>query len=213
MHCTDACVFPYPVGDTSVRRMALGARELGLDSLVAFGGAAGVFHGVTVVKGVQLEGTEIRQILGALKRSKSDSSLICVNAGDNSFNRALMNISGIRVIRNLPASPKKSFDQVTARMAADKRVAVDIDLSCLIRLRGPARQKAILRYSDVAMLQEKFGFPITLSSGARSVLEMRSERDMKSLCTLINIPEDQAEEALRAVGTLFNPEEPVKVVQ
>jgi ribonuclease P/MRP protein subunit RPP1 len=193
--------------------MALGAREMGFDSLVAFGAEPGVYHGITIVKGVQLEGMEIRQILGAMKRAKSDSSLICANAGDNSFNRALMNIPGIRVLRNLHASPKKSFDQVTARMASDKRVAVDIDLSSLIQLRGSARQKAIQRYSDAVMLQDKFGFPFTLSTGARSILEMRSGRDMKALCTLIDLPESGVEDALRAVGTLCNPEGPVKVVQ
>ena len=35
MKITDACVYPYPVGDSSVRRFALEARSFGYDSIVA----------------------------------------------------------------------------------------------------------------------------------------------------------------------------------
>ncbi len=41
MKITDACVYPYPFGDSSVRRMALEARSLGFDRLVAAGVSSG----------------------------------------------------------------------------------------------------------------------------------------------------------------------------
>ena len=43
MKITDAAVFPYPCGDTSVRRLALEARSLGFDSLVAADTTPGQF--------------------------------------------------------------------------------------------------------------------------------------------------------------------------
>ncbi len=51
MKITDACVYPYPCGDSSVRRMALEARSLGFDRLVAAGVSSGEHFGIEVLHG------------------------------------------------------------------------------------------------------------------------------------------------------------------
>ena len=45
MKITDACVYPYPCGDSSVRRMALEAKALGFDRLVANDTPSGEVYG------------------------------------------------------------------------------------------------------------------------------------------------------------------------
>ena len=57
MKITDACVYPYPVGDSSVRRFAIEARSFGYDSIVTADTPAGEVCGVTVIPGVFLAGS------------------------------------------------------------------------------------------------------------------------------------------------------------
>ncbi|MEI7648924.1 MAG: RNase P subunit p30 family protein, partial [Methanomicrobiales archaeon] len=85
------------------------------------------------------------------------------------------------------------------------RVAVDIDLSPIILGRSVARQRAIHRYMDILVLEQRFEFPITLSSHARSLLDMRNVRDIAGLCSLIGMDVPDVERALAGVGTVLTP--------
>ena len=62
MKITDACVYPYPAGDSSIRRLALEARAYGYDSIVAMDTPAGEIHGVTVLSGMYLAGATAKDV-------------------------------------------------------------------------------------------------------------------------------------------------------
>ena len=116
------------------------------------------------------------------------------------------------MVRHLHKTEKNSFDHVIARIMADNRVAVDIDIKPLIMGNGSWRQKAFQRYRDILNLHDRFGFPLTLSSNARSVTEMVSVRDIIHLASLIGLDEEDAKKALGSVSSLIEPAGPVKVV-
>ncbi len=99
-------------------------------------------------------------------------------------------------------------------MAADSRVALDLDLSPLISGRGIARQRAIHRYRDILILEQRFGFPITLSSHARSILDMRAAREITGLCSLLGMDISGVEKAFSGVDIITTPPDPaVKVIR
>ena len=81
--------------------------------------------------------------------------MVSVSARDNGFNRAVIGLKGVHILRGIHAADKTAFDHVTAKMAADNNVAVDIDLSVLIAARGIARQRAIHRYRDILILEQQ----------------------------------------------------------
>jgi ribonuclease P/MRP protein subunit RPP1 len=213
MIATDGLVHPYPNGDSSLRRMALEARELGFDSIVAteWDHCDGV-PGIVVTPGVLISANTVRGVISQLKRTGDANSLVLVNAGDNAFNRSVLSLKGIHILRNLHTTHKHSFDHITGRMAAEKGVAVDLDLRPLIHLRGNIRQKVLYRYQDLVRLQDRFGFPLTLSSNALSVLDQRSVRDMMHLTALFGLDKGRAGEALGTIGRLLSPERAVRVV-
>ena len=213
MRCTDACVYPFPLGDSSVRRMAQEAGELGLDSIVAVGARGCIFRGVEVVGGTVIQGTNPGEVQAALRKLGGDPGILMANAGDYAFNKALLHMSRVRVLRGIHATPRNSFDHILSRMAAERQVAVDLDLSLLVSGRDYARQKALQRYADLARLQSRTGFPLTLSSGARSILQMKSTRDMISLCRLFGLDEDGVEEAFLGIANILRPEKAVEVVE
>lgn len=209
MKITDAAVFPYPCGDTSVRRMALEAQALGFDSLVAIDTPSASFDGMDVLSGVLIQDAPVRDVIARVKRAKDSGAVVLVNARDNGFNRAVIVLRGVHVLRGIHAADKAAFDQVTAKMAADNHVAVDIDLSPLIVSRGIARQRAIHRYRDLLTFRRRFGFPVTISTSARSYLDLRAVRDITGLCSLIGMDMEDVEQALGGVGHVTSRPDPV----
>ena len=136
MKITDAAVWPFPSGDSSVRRMALEAADLGFDSLVAIDTPAGEFYGVSVRSGMVIRDAPVRDVISRVKRAKNTGCVASVQCGDNGFNRAVIAIRGVHILRGVHAADRTAFDHVAAKMAADNRVAVDLDLSPLISGRG-----------------------------------------------------------------------------
>jgi ribonuclease P/MRP protein subunit RPP1 len=205
MKITDAAVFPFPCGDTSVRRLALEAKSLGFDSLVAIDTPAGSFDGMEVLSGVIIQDAAMKDVIARVKRGKDSGMMVSVAARDNGFNRAVIGLKGVHILRGIHAADKNAFDHVTAKMAADTNVAIDIDLSLLIAARGLSRQRAIHRYRDVLTFERRFEFPVTLSSNARSYLQLRAVREITGLCSLIGMDIRDVEKALDSVGRVTAP--------
>jgi len=207
MKITDACVVPYPAGDSSVRRLALEARSLGFDSIVALAAKAETVCGVDVVSGVYLAGLSAKDVQSRAKKCRGTGTVVSVQAGDNGFIRTVANTRGVHILRGIYAADKHAFDHVTAKIAADNNTAIDIDLAPIIFGRGHQRQKAIHRYLDVMVLERRFEFPLTISSSARSVLGMRAVREMTGLCSLFGMDETGVQAALDGVARVTAPEE------
>ncbi len=199
MKITDACVFPYPAGDSSLRRLALEARSCGYDSIVAADTPAAEVFGIAVIPGTFLTGIPAREVQKQAKQSRGTGAVIAVAMGDNGFNRAVAGTNGVHILRGIGAADKRAFDHVAAKIAADNMTALDIDLSSLLFGRGHARQKAIHRYLDLMILYRRFEFPLTISSSAHSVLDMRAVREVTGLCSLFGMGETDVQAALAGV--------------
>jgi ribonuclease P/MRP protein subunit RPP1 len=176
--------------------------NLGFDGLVAAATASGEFAGIEVCSGILIERTATKDIINRVRREKNTKTVLSVQAGDNAFNRAMISLKGVHIIRGIQLADKTAFDHVAAKMAADNQVAIDIDLSPLVSGRGISRQRAIHRYRDVLVLERRFEFPITISSHARSILEMRAVREIAGLCTLLDMEISDIEMALSGVDTI-----------
>jgi ribonuclease P/MRP protein subunit RPP1 len=213
MACVDACVIPYPEGDSSIQRMALEARELGFDGIVCIGSAfRGRINGITVLSGMILHPSSMKDVINSIRKYTDTVDCILLNAGDAKFNRAALSYHGIHILRGVHTAYKHGLDHVSAKNAADSNIAIDIDLSVLIRARGISRQRALQCYRDLIGLQRRFEFPLTISTGARSILELRSKREIANICALFGMEEDEVSRALGTVDRLLAPGSPVEVL-
>jgi ribonuclease P/MRP protein subunit RPP1 len=213
MKITDACVYPRPSGDSSVRRMALEAHELRFDSLIAVDTPACDYAGVHVASGVVIGDIPAQDIAVRMKRHRATGTFVSVQAGDNGHNRAVLGMKGIHILCGIHRTDRYAFDHVTAKMAADNGVAIDVSLAPVIRERGVVRQRALDRYFDLMLLCRRFEFPLVISTHARSVLEMRSVREFSALASVIGLDIPDVERALSNAGRLPSPSSAVKVVQ
>jgi len=211
MTTTDTGLCPFPAGDSSIWRMALEARALGFDSLVAIGVPSGEYYGIPIREGIMIRDLPAKDAAAKARRS-ADGRLVMVRAGDNGFNRAMLGVRSMDVLCGIEHADRYAFDHVTAKMAADNNVAVDISLAPLIRKRGPARQKALDRYRDILMLSRKFSFPLVLSTHADSVLSMRSVREVSGLAAMIGFDLPEIGEALGFAGSYSSGRSPVREV-
>jgi ribonuclease P/MRP protein subunit RPP1 len=205
MKITDACVCPYPCGDSSVRRMALEAKNLGFERLVAIDTPSADFYGIEVCTGIIIKGTPLKDIITRIKRERNNEAVISVDAGDNGFNRAVIGLKGVHIIRGIQSAEKTAFDHVAARMAADNRVAIDLDLSVLLSGRGITRQRAMHRFRDVLILEQRFEFPLTISSYAHSILDMRAVREITGICSLLGMDIPDVEKGFFGVDLITAP--------
>jgi ribonuclease P/MRP protein subunit RPP1 len=213
MKITDACVFPYPYGDSSVRRMALEAKNLGFDRLVAINTPPADCFGIEICTGVIIKGIPLKDIISRIKKERNTEALVSVEAGDNSFNRSVISLKGVHSIRSIQSAEKNAFDHVAAKMAADNRVAIDLDLSVIVSGRGSTRQRAMHRFLDVLILEQRFEFPLTLSSFAHSVLDMRAVREITGLCSIIGMDIPDVEKAFSGVDFIMSsPDRSVTVI-
>ena len=210
MPLIDGCIHPYPEGDSSLRRMALEARELGFDQVVATGGS-GEFPGV--LRGTVITAPSIKEVVSALQGIPRGEGVVMVTSGDLAFNRAVIGLRGVRVLRGLHRSPKGAFNHVAAREAEAKGVAVELDLSPLVEIRGVQRQRVISRYRELLDLHRRYHFPFTLASNARSILAQRPVRDMVFLARLFGMEEGEVTGALSSLDSILSGRSPVQVVR
>jgi ribonuclease P/MRP protein subunit RPP1 len=190
--------------------MAIEARELGFDQVVAADGSGDV---PGVLRGTIITAPSVKEVVSALQGIPRGERVIMVKAGDLAFNRGAIGLRGIRVLREIHRSPKGAFNHVAAREAEARGVAVEIDLSPLVQERGVQRQRAISRYREILRLHRRYGFPFTMASNARSILGQRSVRDMILLARLFGMEEAEVMEALSSLDSILAGRSPVRVVR
>ena len=210
MPLIDGCIHPYPEGDSSLRRMALEARELGFDQVVATGTTGDV---PGVLRATVISAPSVKEVISALQGIPRGDGVVMVASGDLAFNRGVIGLRGVRVLKGIHRSPRGAFNHVAAREAEAKGVAVDLDLSPLIEGRGIQRQRVIARYRELLDLHRRYGFSFTLASNARSILGQRSVRDLGFLARVFGMEEGEVTGALSSLDSILSGHSPVQVVR
>lgn len=167
-------------------------------------------YGVEIVRGAVIKAENFKDFQNQVKKYDS-VPIVAVNAGDNAFNRSVLSSGRINILKGMDNAPKNAFDDVCAVNALEKSVAVDIDLSPIIRKRGIARQKALAAYADILKFHRKYGFMLTISSGARTYTQLRGVREISNLCSLFGMTDEETASALNSVSALVNPQDAVTV--
>ncbi|MFH0967841.1 MAG: RNase P subunit p30 family protein [Methanobacteriota archaeon] len=213
MQCIDGCVFPFPVGSFSVNRAINELKNLGYTGLVACGLEKEIVpeqSGFSIFKGRYIRLPGIREIQKEIQIASREGSLCIVRAGEGGVNRSILTSSGVHVLSDLHNAPKNAFDRVCAQYAADHGVAIDIRITPLRELRGTPRERVIREYEEILLLQNRYEFPLIISSGAMSPFDLRSPRAIEALLIGIGMEKDLIQDSFTTIPRLLEGNKPVQ---
>ncbi|HPE63761.1 MAG TPA: RNase P subunit p30 family protein [Methanothrix sp.] len=206
-------VHSLPEGSDSASRMALAAKKLGYSGIIIsnhtssgrpFGlDAAGLVAGIEVAIGSEITASDQRSLHARAASLRERADFIAVHGGDEKINRAACEDPNVDLLAH-PHRGRAGIGVAAARAARDNQVAIALDLSPMIRLRGAGRvrwMEAVKR--DMGVI-EKFDLNIMITTGARSHLDLRSPRDLVAMAGLLGLERDRAVEALALPKTILD---------
>jgi ribonuclease P/MRP protein subunit RPP1 len=214
MQCIDGCVFPFPAGTHSVARIISELRGLGFTGAVVCNISEKQIqnNSFSVFPARYITGPSLRDIQKEIQAALREKIPCLVRAGDEGMNRVILTTPGVRILCDLHTAPKNSFDRVCAQSAAEREIAVDIRISPLCELRGVPRQRVIRLYEEILLLQNRYEFPLVISSGAFSPAGMRSPRAMNALLTELGMEKGLIEQSFATFPELIRDHSPVQRV-
>jgi ribonuclease P/MRP protein subunit RPP1 len=107
---------------------------------------------------------------------------------------------------NFPFNHKRcAFDSAEAELASRSNTALEIDTAQLVKAKPQSLLYNLIQVRRAIENAKRYDIPIVVSSGATSVYDIRSPRDLASLMQLINL---SGEQALNSISKI-----PVSIVQ
>ncbi len=205
MHCIDGCTFPYPSGSCSVSRT--------VHELKALGYTGGVICNTPIpeletpdfqiIPARNIRRGSVRELQKDIQETTKRRMYCMVQAGENKMNRTFLTMPGVHALSELHNSPKNAFDRFCAQIAAERNVAVDIRVRPLWELRGISRQRVIRLYEEILLLQNRYEFHLTISSGALTPLDMRGPRAIETILTEIGMDRDLIRKSFDSIPNLM----------
>jgi ribonuclease P/MRP protein subunit RPP1 len=164
--------------------------------------AAGAVLGIKVAFGLEVVASNPRTLHSRVANARSRSPFVAVHGGSEEINRAACENPEVDVLIH-PEEGRKVLSIATAKAAQINQVAIGFDLSPLIRLRGNARSRWLQIVHRNIILARKFDLAVTLTTCARSRLDLRAPRDLQALAEMAGFESFEVEEALKFPGRLL----------
>ncbi|MCD1296150.1 ribonuclease P [Methanocella sp. CWC-04] len=197
----DLNVHAYPEGATTISRFINAAKNSGYSG-ICISYHSDLFQnikdsypaeeGFTVLSGVEISVHKANELRRQVDRYRNKVDVVLVHGGDEAINRAACEDSRVDILSHPHTGKTSGINHVIAKLAADKYVAVEFDLSYILCGKGGSRVKALSNYRTNLGLVKKYGAPYVITSSPRSLYDMRDIRSMISLCTLFDMSEEDA---------------------
>ena len=193
-----------PEGSDSPSRLGLAAKHLGYDGIIICNSEPGnIFrpeasekiNGVSISFGARVVANTPRSMLSRVDSFRSKYPFIAVCGGSEEINRAACENPIVDVLIH-PGNGKHILEISSARAAKLNQVAIGIDLSPLIWLRGSSRSKWMSVIGRSLDLIRKFDLDIMITAGCRSHLDLRAPRDLLALAEIVGLERTEAERAM-----------------
>ncbi|PWR69943.1 RNase P subunit p30 family protein [Methanospirillum lacunae] len=205
MQYIDGCVFLFQSGSCSINRAISELKELGYNGMVACGINQNQIpkDNFQIIPARYIKGANLKKIQRDAQDPIGKDQYCMAQAGENGLNRSLLTLSGVHTLCDLHIAPKNAFDRYCAQLAAERNIAVDIRVRPLWELRGVSRQRVIRAYEEILLLQNRYEFPLTISTGALTPYDMRSVRAVKVLLAEIGMDMDLINRSFSSVPSLL----------
>ena len=200
-----AAVHARPDGESTVRRLALTAREHNFDGIVvrnhgdrpASYDPEGVrdTHGIDVVPAVEVRTPDPSRAGGFVDSHRENQTLVLVHGGDPVINRFAVEQTAVDVLAH-PMADDGDFNHVLARTARENGVRVEFSLRQALRAEGGTRVRALRDLRKLRELIEQCDTPYVVSADPRSHLHLRTPRELCALGDAVGLSGEIVETGL-----------------
>jgi len=147
--------------------------------------------------GVEILSKTTEDLKKNIKEIRKIADVLIVHGGNIKINRAACRDPRVDII----AHPYKNrtdcgINHVLAREAAKNEVAIEINMNNLLKSKLSIRSRVLSQYRQITKLQRKFKFPIIITTGAHSIYDLRTPKDIIVLSGSFGMAEKDAFDAL-----------------
>ncbi len=200
----DLCIRYVPEDDLSMEKfqslakhfgfIGAGITEVASKGPIAYASPCSTFF--DLVRGIEIHEENPSKLHSLISRYARKANFVIVQGGPDKLNRSAVETTDVDIL-SLPFGIKDNgLDHVIAKSAADRGIALEFDVGSLIRYRGGKRVHAISELEQRLMLARKFEVHMVLTSGARSIYDIRGPRELIALASLFGMTKEEAIEAM-----------------
>jgi len=143
-----------------------------------------------IVSVVEITAKRKGELKIAVDRVRNQVDVVMVNAQDIQVARAAAEMSAVDVISHA------FVDQTSARDAASNNVALEINLRDILQVYGMKRAIMLSKISFNLVLARKYKTPLVFTTGAQSIYDMRTPKQMMMFAEAIGFKRDEAKKAV-----------------
>lgn len=150
-----------------------------------------------VQRGVEILAKNPQDMKRKVQRFRKKADVLTVHGGDLKINRAACEDPRVDIICHPYHNRRDSgINHVSGRKAAENRVAVELNIRDLLKVRHHHRYRVLGQFREILKLQRKFHFPMVISSGASSIYDLHTPHDIMALTSCFGMNGDESVGAL-----------------
>ncbi|KZX12687.1 ribonuclease P protein component 3 [Methanobrevibacter filiformis] len=143
---------------------------------------------ISIDFGVEINVKNPNDIRKYVKKFRDSTNIISIWGGDIKINRiACENIQIDVLSRPYFKRYDAGLNHVLAKEAVRNNVAIELCLNDVLNSYLTYRAKIIANFRDIIKLYKKFKFPLILSSGAKSIFDIRTPQDTFTFFKLLGL--------------------------
>jgi ribonuclease P/MRP protein subunit RPP1 len=204
-------VHARPDGASTVARMAATAADCGFGGVVVRNhggesadydaGAIETRHGIDVVDAVEIRADDPSRVGGFLGSHRPERTAVLVHGGAPEINRFAVENEAVDVLAH-PMAGDGDVNHVLAEAATEHGVALEVDLSGVLRAAGGQRARAIADIRKLRDMIDHAGAPYVVSADPRSHLQIRAPRELIAVGEVVGFDGEAIETGLAAWGRI-----------
>lgn len=157
-------------------------------------------HSIKLYKGMIIRAKNPEDMKRKVSKFRKKVDVIMVQGGNQKINRAASEDPRVDIISQ-PYFKRKDcgINHVIGKKAAENEVATELNIRYLSRTSSHLQYKVLAQFREILKLQRKFGFPVIITSDARSIYDLHTPQDIIALTRCFGMEREEAISALSEI--------------
>ena len=153
---------------------------------------------------LEIKSNNVSEIRKIVRKFRKKSSCISVIGGDLKVNRAVVENIQIDILsRPYLKRYDAGINQVLAKEAVQNNVAIELSFNDILKSYLTHRSKILSNFNDIYTLYRKFDFPLILSSGSKSVFDIKTPHDFKAFFIQSGLNESEVDKSFMTASDIL----------